>query len=224
MMRTTGFSAPWAAPLRVLPLLLTAALAAGAVPARAAEEDVQGWLVMTGTVPLGPQTSATLELTPRFREQGDQLQSRASFDLALSDRASIGGGATYVEFAGGRELRPHQQVVLRAGPLSFRTRLEQRFLEGAPRAQLRLRHRAAANLPLGERTMLTGSGEFFHILRPERAGQAARVEQWRASLAVQRRLSERIAVGLGYLLILAPRSGAADRISHVPQASLVFRR
>jgi hypothetical protein len=205
----------------VFPALVLPALAAS--PAMAADEDTQVWLYANAVVPLAEQTSATFELSPRFREGDDQLLARATAELRLSGRVSVGAGAAYVDTAGNHEIRPHQQVTLAAGRLAFRTRVEQRFFEGAERMQLRLRQRVQLSLPVGPATRLTGSGEVLYIARTENRTSAARVDSWRGVAAVNHRLSPHLDGTVGYLLIYSPRSGAEDRISHVPQLTLTWR-
>lgn len=217
MRRTTGFSA-----LRSgAPALTAWALATS--PAQASEEDTQLWFLISAAVPLDTRATATVEVSPRLRDGGDQLLTRATAEVRLSEAVSVGAGAAYVEFAGGYELRPHQQVTVSAGPFAFRTRVEERFFDGAPRVEWRLRQRVSASLPLGERTMLTGSGEVLYIARPQRPAQEARVDSWRAIAGLQHRLSPRLTAGVHYLLLLSPREGAPDRLSHVPQVAITFR-
>jgi len=219
MRQTTGFSA-----LRRALLAVPAAFTLWAVPARAANEDTQLWLYFNGVVPLKDDATATFEISPRVREaEGDVLLTRATVDIPAADWATVGAGGAYIEFAGGRELRAHQQVTLTAGPLAFRTRVEQRFFEGEPRAQLRLRQRVATSVRLAERTSLTGSAELLYIARTENPEDEARVDSWRALAGVQQRLSPNLTLGLNYLLMLSPRENAPDRLSHVPQVTLVFR-
>ncbi|MBC7158606.1 MAG: DUF2490 domain-containing protein [Porphyrobacter sp.] len=217
MKRTTGFSA-----LRSgAPMLVGWAFIAS--PAQATPEDTQLWFVVSAAVPLDQGIVANLEASPRLRQGADQLLTRANVDVRLSEAVSVGAGGAYVEFAGGYELRPHQQVTISAGPLAFRTRVEQRFFDGAPRTEWRLRQRVAASLPLSGRTALTGSAEVLYIARPQHPAEEARVDSWRAIAGVQQRLSPHLVAGLNYLLLLSPREGAPDRLSHVPQVTLTFR-
>ena len=113
-----------------------------ASPAYATDEDTQLWVVLNATVPLTEQLTGNFEISPRAREGADQLLTRASVDVKLAEGLTVGGGLAFVEFAGGNELRPHQQIAYTTGPLSLRTRLEERFFQGSERAQLRLRQQA----------------------------------------------------------------------------------
>lgn len=162
-------------------------------------------------------------VSQRFREQGDQLQIGAQADLAVAPWLTLGAGMLRSVNEGRDEWRTHQQVSLIAGSFQLRTRLEERFYDGAPRAQLRLRERVQVTIPLVRRQKLTFSGELHYIARPERTEDTARVDQWRLLAMYTRPLAPRLDVGLGYMMIIAPREGAPDRMSHSPQLTLGYR-
>lgn len=209
MKRTTAFSA------------LLALLTAG--PARAAEEDTQLWLTGAVAMPLSADLNGNLEVSQRFREGDDQWLVRGNVDLKLSRPVSLGAGATHAEAGGTEEFRLHQQLTLTAGPVAFRTRVEERFFEGADRMQLRVRQRAQVTLPVDAETRAALSGELFYIARSHVAGAGDRLEQWRLNATLTRRLSGRLEGTVGYLFIATPRPGAPDRVSHVPQLTLTVR-
>jgi hypothetical protein len=202
----------------VAPALLLCTL-----PAQAAEEDTQFWLYLNTVLPLGGDATGTFEISPRARDEGDLLLLRGTVEVPAAEWARVGAGAAYVESNGVSEVRISQQATLDAGPLAFRTRVEQRLFEGEPRMQLRLRQRVATSIPLAEDTTLTGSAELLYIAHTENPEDEARVDSWRAVAGVQQQLSPRLTVSLNYLAILSPREDAPDRLSHVPQLQLVFR-
>jgi hypothetical protein len=136
----------------------------------------------------------------------------------------VGGGLAYAEFDAGNEWRPFQQVVVRSGALTFRTRLEQRFFSGADRMELRLRQRVQAGFPLAEDTTFTVAGEVLGTLQSRNSGQDAQVEQWRAQLALRHRALPNLEAMAGYQLFLTPRVGRDDRLSHIPQIALILRQ
>lgn len=209
---------------RLLALFVLAmGLVASATPALAADEDTQLWLSLNTVVPVSEATSATVELSSRFRQGPDQLLTRATVETKLSYTVSVGLGTAYVVYSGGHEVRPSEQVTITAGKLAFRTRLEERLFAGAERAQLRLRQRVQAAFPLAQGTRLVGSGELLYIGRPESSAAKTRVDSWRAAIALQKRLTRRFDASVGYLLIYSPRTLAPDRISHVPQLTLTLR-
>jgi Protein of unknown function (DUF2490) len=192
-------------------------------PARAAAEDTQLWLFLNGVVPLDDDLTAALELSPRLRDGADQLLARGSVDWQASRELQLGGGASWVDFAGGHEFRPYQQVQLTHGPVEFRSRVEERFLAGADRVQIRFRQRIQLTLPLAQGLRGVANGEVLYIARPQSRTASARVDSWRANVAANYRLSPHAELGLGYLAIYSPRAGARDRLSHVPQLRLTVR-
>ncbi|MFC3097787.1 DUF2490 domain-containing protein [Alteraurantiacibacter palmitatis] len=196
-------------------------------PALATRDDGQLWFILSGVVPLDDGVSATLEASPRLRENADQLLLRGHVDVRVAQGLDAGGGAAWVEQAGGHEFRVHQQMQWTDGPLQLRTRVEQRFFAGADRAQLRLRQRVQLTLPVAARLRGVANAELFYIAVPENRVQSARVDSWRLNLMANYRLSPRAELGAGYLAIYAPRPGpgpaGADRLSHVPQIRLTLR-
>lgn len=212
MNRTTAFSA------------LLAVLVSAAVPARAADEDVQVWIGETVSVPFSPSVRGTLDLSQRFRESGDQHLARAAADFKLSPQMTIGGGVAYVAtLDAADELRPHQQLTLTFGALALRTRVEERFFEDADRMELRLRQRIGLTLPVADRLKAGLAGELFYIARSQDAAKGAYVEQWRANATLARQLAFDLEGTLGYLAIYQPREGT-DKLSHVAQVTLTLRR
>ena len=196
-------------------------------PALATQDDGQLWVILLGIVPLDEGVIATLEASPRMRENSDQLLLRAHVDVHVARGLDLGGGTAWVDYAGGHEFRLHQQVQWADGPLQLRSRVEQRFFAGADRAQLRLRQRIQVTVPLADRLRAAVNGELFYIAVPENRAQSARVDSWRANVMLNYRLSPRAELGAGYLAIYSPRPGpgpaGADRLSHVPQVRLTLR-
>jgi hypothetical protein len=206
-----------------LALIAGCAAALHPAPACASDEDTQLWLYFNAVVPLGRKATGTFEITPKFREAGDQLQLRGTVDFKVSPALSLGGGAAYVNNDGPDEFRPHQQLTLTAGPLAFRTRVEERFFNGADRMQLRLRQRVQLTEPVAKDTKLIGSAELLYIARTESRATDPRIDNWRFSAGVQHRFAKHVEGTLGYLLIYSPRAGKPDRLSHVPQLTLTAR-
>ena len=137
----------------------------------------------------------------------------------------VGGGAAYVSTIGSAdEIRPHQQLTLTFGPLTLRTRAEERFFENADRMEFRLRQRIGATIPLSQDLKAGLAGELLYTARSQNAGQSAHVDQWRAQATIVRRLGDTLEGTLGYLAILSPRNGGPDRLSHVAQVALTLRR
>jgi hypothetical protein len=200
------------------------ALLSAAAPAAAEDEDTQLWITGSLAVPLAKDWSGSLDVSQRFRETGgDQQLVRAIVEFRLSPHVSVGGGLTHVWADGPDEWRPHQQVTLTFDRLSLRTTFEERLFDGADRAELRLRERARLTLPVGKATRVAGTAEFLYILQPKERTTDARVDSLRGTLTLQQKLSPHLDGALGYMFVYAPRSGATDRISHVPQIGLTWR-
>ncbi len=213
MNRTTAFSAA------------LAVLAFAGTPARAADEDVQLWITETGSLPLSSAVQGTLDLSQRFRENGDQLLTRGTVDFRLSPSVTVGGGAAYVATLGSAdELRPHQQLTVALGPVSLRTRVEERFFYGADRMELRLRQRIAATVPLTQRLKAGITGELLYTARARNDGEGSHVDSWRGGATLSRRFGEGLEGTAGYLAIYSPRDGGPDKLSHVAQLTLTLRR
>ncbi|KRA83776.1 DUF2490 domain-containing protein [Altererythrobacter sp. Root672] len=213
MLRTTAFS------------VLTLTTAGIATSAQAADEDTQLWLSQSFQVPLVEhQVTGTLDLSQRVRESGNQLLTRGMAELRLSEDAVVGGGAAYVEtFDSPDEFRPHQQLTLTSGMWSFRTRVEERFFEGADRMELRLRQKITATWPLAKELKGSLAGELLYTARAQTVGDDPHIDQWRATGALTYKLSPKVEGTVGYLMILSPRDGAEDKLSHVAQVSLTYK-
>jgi hypothetical protein len=214
MRRTTAFSAS-----------LALACVSTAVPARAAEEDVQVWIGESASTALSSTAQGTLDLSQRFRDSGNQRLTRGTVEFRLSPHAAIGGGAAYVStLDGADEFRPHQQLTLTYGPLALRTRVEERFFEHADRMELRLRQRIGVTVPVSHRLKAGLSGELLYIAQSQDANKGAYVDQWRANATLARHLAADLEAMLGYLAIYSPREGSPDKLSHVAQLTLTLKR
>jgi len=208
---------------RALASATLALLTLAAAPADATDEDTQLWVVLHATVPLTAGLNSSFEISPRAREGADQVLTRASLELRLAEGLTAGAGVAYVEFDGGNEIRPHQQIAYVTGPLALRTRLEERFFEGADRAQLRLRQQARLSFPLNDKTHISGMGEVLYVVQNQTPGAADGVDQWRAEVALRSRLNAQFEATLAYRAILSPRGPLEDRLSHVPVITLAWR-
>ena len=192
-------------------------------PAQAAEEDLQLWGFITAVVPVDDDTTATFELSPRLREGTEQLQSRASLDFAVTPQVDLGGGVVWVEFDRGHEFRTYQQAELSLGRVQFRTRIEERFLAGAERAQLRVRPRVQYALPLAPGLRAAANVEYLYVVRSDVPGEPDRTDGWRFGLSASYRASPHIELGAGYVAIYRPRPDRPDRLTHAPQLRLTLR-
>lgn len=204
-------------------MFAAAITAASASPALAADQDTQLWLYAEAVVPAAKNANATIELSPRFRDSGDQWLTRGTIDFKLSPGVSLGGGTAYVGYSGGHEFRTIEQFTVGTGAFSAKSRIEERFFTGAARMQLRLREKLQVATPVARATKLIGAAELLYIARTETPGVDPHVDSWRFTAAVQHSFSKHVEGTLGYLLIYSPRDGQPDKITHVPQIMLKAR-
>jgi hypothetical protein len=211
-----------------LAMLLAVTLAAWQPSkARAQDEDVQLWHVINVTGDIAKDTRLTIDGSHRWREKsrGDEQQTlRVMIEHTIAKGVRIGGGAAIFEAEGGNtELRPHQQFTLSEGRFEFRTRLEERFFDGADRVEVRLRERIQYTHPLGKGWRATAGGEWLGLLQGRRKGDGASTEQWRAQTGIVYKVNDQIELGANYWFVDFPRGAEPDRISHVTQTVVTYR-
>jgi hypothetical protein len=209
--------------------MLLAALAAAWQPsiARANPEDTQFWLNAIATGQIGEGTTLTLDATQRWRDDdevgNDQQTIRVTVEQRVAENARLGGGIMLFDTAGLTEIRTHQQATFTLGRIEARTRLEQRFFDGADRMELRLRQRVTYNQPIAEDWRASAGVEWLGIVQSRRRDEGTSTEQWRFQAALVHRVSERLDVGAIYWLVSFPRGNRPERISHIPQAAITYR-
>lgn len=208
--------------------LLLAALITAWQPskARAGDEDVQLWHILNVTGDIADGTRLTLDASHRWRERlrGDEQQTlRFNIDRTLTEGVRIGAGAMVLDASGNTELRPHQQVTFVLGRFEARTRLEERFFDGADRVELRLRQRVQYNQPLGKDWRANVGGEWLGLLQGRNSGEGFSTDQWRAQAGVAYKINDKLELGANYWLLVFPRGNQPARITHVPQTVLTYR-
>ena len=117
-----------------------------------------------------------------------------------------------------REVRLLQQVGYDWGPLEFRTRLEQRFVNVDSQTGWRIRQRVGSTMLLTEDEdgwALTGNAEFFVTLRNTGPGGQTGLTGLRTFVGFERGFG-RYDVSLGYLRQQDSRDNSEDRIGHAP--------
>lgn len=191
--------------------------------ARATEEELQFRMSANLSVPITDSLDASLSISQRYRKSSDQFLVRVTLDKQLSDRVSIGGGLARSKSGGFAEVRPHQQIRLQFGAISFRTRLEQRFFEAHPRTEIRLRQRVQARLPVDDRTHALAGAEVVYVVQSRFPGLDGRISGARASIELRRQLSEQLSARIGYRLSHSWRNAMPDQRTHSPTISLGMR-
>jgi hypothetical protein len=211
-------------PLRIATLLAVTLAAWQPSKAWAQDEDVQLWQFFNLTGDLDKDTRLTIDATQRWREDargGEQQTLRVTMEQTVAEGVRIGGAV--FEAGGVTELRPHQQVVFTRGRFELRTRLEERFFDGADQVELRLRQRVQYNQPLGDGWRASVGGEWLGLLQGRNDGQGASTEQWRAQAGIAYRINQRLELGANYWLLVFPRGGQPARTTHVPQTVVTYR-
>ncbi|MEL6707329.1 MAG: DUF2490 domain-containing protein [Pseudomonadota bacterium] len=209
------------------------ALCAAACPALAQEEDTQLWVYAVAKTDLADDTSLAIDFTARWREErrgGEQQTARFTVLHEVTDGVRLGGGGGVFETEGGRtEIRPHQEIDLKFGRISARTRVEQRFFDRADRMEVRVRQLVRYTLPFGDDVKLAVDGEYLGIARSrdERRGRPRNRlrprNQLRARAILSAKVSDRLTLGGGYMAIYTPREGRRDRLTHVPEAYITLK-
>ena len=208
--------------------LLLAALLAAWQPskAQAADEETQFWLNGIVTGKIADRTTLTVDATQRWRreeEGSDQRTIRAMIEQQVGDEARVGGGIGVFETGGLTEIRVHQQAVFTPGRFELRTRLEERFFDGADQMELRLRQRVQYNQPIAKAWRAAAGVEWLGIMQSRNANKGASTEQWRFQTSVVHRVSDDLDVGAIYWLVIFPRGDLPSRTNHVPQAVVIWR-
>lgn len=208
-------------------ILLAAGLAAWQPSkAQAADEDVQLWVYAVATGDLDDDTRLTIDASARWRERqrGDEQHTlRFNVEQEVADFVRIGGGLGVFEAGGLTEVRPHQEITLTSGRLAARTRIEERFFDGADRMEFRFRQRLRYSLPLGETVDARVDGEYFHLVQTQFRDPDASRDQFRGRAELGWRPAKRLRVALAYLAIYTPTPLIPDPINHVPQAWVEYR-
>lgn len=202
--------------------MLAVALCSG--PAWAlGEQDLQAWLLVTGTGQVTGPVRWFGEVQPRAGLLQPELQTvilRAAAGYRLNDAVSLWLGYAWTPLlspAFVNEHRPFQQLLVENPFTAFRlinrSRFEQRFIQGGPPVSLRVRHMLRAVVPLGESGWAVALfDELFVNLDP---GAGLALNQNRVFLGVIKRLSPSLALEGGYLgqyVWRAPQLG--DRLNH----------
>ena len=209
--------------------MLLAALTAAWQPSKAfaAEEDTQFWLNANATGKVADRTLITVDSTQRWRGDragGDQHTVRVTLEREVDEDARIGGGIGVFETEGGlTEIRVHQQAVFTPGRFELRSRLEERFFDGADQMELRLRQRVHYIQPLAEDWRAVVGVEWLGLLQSRNSGEGFSTDQWRGQAIIMHDISDDWDIGVLYWLVISPRADAPDQINHIPQAVVTYQ-
>lgn len=208
--------------------VLLAALGAAWQPssAFAADEDVQFWAYAVASTKIDDDTRFTFDVSARWRAErrGDEQQTaRINVEQEVADFARLGGGIGVFEAGGLTEIRPHQEMTLSTGRLAARTRIEERFFDGADQMEFRFRQRLRYTLPVANGVDTRLDGEFFHLVQTQLRNPDSARDQWRGRVEIGWRPEPGLRVALAYLVIYTPTPLLPDPLNHVPQAWVEYR-
>lgn len=210
---------------RLAPAICAGLIGLGCFPqaASAQDEDTQFWLLTSASGSIDDDTSLVVDSTYRVKEDargGDERTFRFLIEQEVDTRVKLGGGIGVFEAAGGRtQIRFTQQAALKLDRLDSRTRLEQRFFDGADQMELRFRQRMRYTVPLARRFSGSVSLEWLHLLQP-RLRRTTDRNEFRPQISVSYQVLDNLELGLNYLVIATPREQRPDRLTHIPQVSI----
>lgn len=192
-------------------------------PAVAHADENEFWIELSTSGEIAEGAELKLEIEERRRDGPNEYIVGAVVDYEVANGFEIGGGMEIHDEDGFTEVRPYQQVTYSTGILSFRTRLEERFYDGADQMGLRLRQRAQVTQPVADGLRARGSVELLYQLRDRTEGGPQRIDQWRFNAGLQYRIAPQMDVTAGYLFQIRPRDGGNTRRTHVPQLTLTYK-
>ena len=205
-----------------------------ATPALAADEDSQAWVAANATIGVSKDIVVWLEGQARFTDNVGNLGQvliRPGLGLKLGPNTTAYVGYAYVHTdppgpAKSNEHRAWQQLSFRiAGngkglTVTGRSRLEQRWVEGANDMGWRYRQQLRLTAPIGGKVRGVAWSEAFVALDDTSWGQRSGIDRWRNFVGIAVPASKAVTIEPGYLNQYVVRQGAADRIHHVASITL----
>lgn len=206
--------------------LISCLVLVSAAPAVAAENQFELWLNPSATLALDDRTFLELETAQRFRPapDDDTYYARLWLGREIAEDVTLSAGIERRYEGEGREVRFLQQIGYPLGPLSGRTRFEQRLIEGDPDTMLRVRQRLGGAIPLSAQEggwELVANAEAFFVLQSSEPDAQTGLTGVRTFVGFERELGN-IELSLGYLRQQTVRNDAADTIGHAPFIGVGF--
>lgn len=205
--------------------LLAGCLLFASSTAVAQDDDGEIWLNPAFATSLDDATSLELETAQRLRQDPRNDTHFARLWINREDNQGREWSVGVEQRWNGpdeREVRLLQQIGYDWGPLEFRTRLEQRFVDVDPQTGWRLRQRLGTTVPLTasqDGWALTGDTELFVTLRSTEPDGQTGVTGLRTFIGFERSYG-RYDLSVGYLRQQDIRDGAEDRVGHAPFVGL----
>jgi len=200
--------------------------------------DERVWTTVSLQGRFGPESPWrwSADTLVRFRDGASTLDSageRVVITREVTSRSSIGVGygpaAAFPDGRGGGAVGEHRIIqqytwTSRGAPmrLSFRTRVEQRVIDGNSGPMIRVREQVRASRPIGDGSRLqvaVWDEVFFYMNSTDRASRG--FDANRAFGGVRWSFSPRLGLEIGYMnLFLNGQGETRDRMSHVLSTGL----
>lgn len=220
--------------IRFLPFFACSLLAA--IPVHAAVEDAQAWTAINASVQVSERIVLSLDSQLRFSEGASRLgqyvvRPDIGYKLDKTTTASIGYSYFHnypVGPAVSDEHRIWQQLAFRiAGDgkgvtLTGRSRLEQRWVEGADGMSWRMRQQLRLTAPLVGKVRGVVWSEAFIALNDTSWGQNSGLDRWRNSAGLSVPLNKSITIDPGYINQWVVRPGQ-DRVQHIGNVTIAAK-
>lgn len=210
--------------------LLAAALALALPTAALAEENrLEGWFEGAVVADIGGKSFVEFQTQQRARGSSNPTGDNQTYRLWLGTKVgqtTLMGGVHRSKEGATRETRLIQQASypLGLGELKGRTRLEQRFIDDAPRTGWRLRQRVGVTLPLTaakDPWKFAANAEGFWTLRATSSTGQDGLTGLRTFVGFEKTLGK-VDLGIGYTRQQNIRKNAPDRIGHAPTLNLTL--
>lgn len=191
-------------------------------------DDVQQWTLLTLSAKLPHRLRGYFEVQPRISNdisRMGRLLIRPALGYQLDAKTSVWLGYAWTPAFSptyNNEHRIFQQLLItdkaRRLEISNRTRLEERFINGAGDTAVRLRHflRLAHPLEASGRWFAATYDEIFFNLNSTPRGPSSGLDQNRLYFGLGRTLAPGLKGELGYIFnTVSPPRGASDTVNHV---------
>lgn len=213
---------------QILGFLLGCSMMFAATTARAEDDSAAFWFNPSFAVDLDDDTSVEVESSLRLQTAAngaDTYLLRFWLVQQLADNVEVSGAIERrINFGARDELFLIQQASAKSGVLRARLRLDQRFVDGADQAALRVRPRLGVNVAIDKdrQWRAIADVEAFFTLQPGRIGGATGLTALRTRLGGTNQLSQRWQAGLFYQRTQDIRPGRVDRVTHVPMLTIEY--
>lgn len=210
-------------------LALLLGLAFVPVAASATDDGAEIWLNPSVSFDLDDDTGIEIETAQRFRNAGDGRAdtyfARLWMNQQVAENATLSGAIERrINDGGSNETRLIQQLSTSHGYFRTRLRLEQRFVDNADRAGLRIRPRLGISMPIDadKRWKFKTDAELFVTLRSTSNGGDEGLTGLRTQTGVSYEISDNLTLSAAYLRQQDFDARRPDRVGHAPIIGVEF--